>query len=148
MSSLALAFSIIQQRWKKHLSKCYPPKVFFNPLGTQIMVSHEPVLISHVFKPVNISICALPLAGFDLIQRLNEGLLFHPPATSRCVCVSGCQSHCSRVTLWLLFAPEPVNQWELGPHSDVSDQASYVSVHPDAFGRALKRERAFVSYLQ
>lgn len=66
-----------------------------------------------VFKPVDISISALPLAAFDLIQRPNEGLLLHPPATSCCVCVNGCQSHCSRLVLLLLFAPEPVNQWEL-----------------------------------
>ncbi len=47
-----------------------------------------------------------------LIHRPNERLLFHPPGTPRCVCVSGCQSHRSHVKLWLLFVREPVNRWE------------------------------------
>ncbi len=75
------------------------------------MVPHRPVL-RHIFEPVSISICDAPLLHFIFIHRPNEWLLFHPPGTPRCVCVSGCQSHRSHVKLWLLFVREPVNQWE------------------------------------
>lgn len=103
----------------------------FSPYPWDIHFSSSQAILR---RRVNISIwAAAPLLHFVPILRPSERLLFHPPATPRCVCVSGCQSHRSHVKLWLLFVPEPVNQWDPSDCRRADMSITNMSVHMSLF---------------